>query len=168
MATGTQTALALNYTKYAGGGSGDNIIANGFIKTVKQVWLDSYTMAQVYTKTFIALAEIPVGRKLVDVQVSVETTVAQSSGSIGLGFLSDAFDAEGSLFPKADVCHNLTVSSISLLGGAHGLGTLATGYTLGKTRGCQKEITGTQTVIALQLNNWTMSSGVIRSVVSYT
>ena len=34
-------AEAANVAKYNAGGSGDNIIADGYIKTVEKVWIDS-------------------------------------------------------------------------------------------------------------------------------
>ena len=36
-------AKSANLTKYDNGGTGDNIIPDGYIKTVEKVWIDTYT-----------------------------------------------------------------------------------------------------------------------------
>jgi len=59
-----------NVTKYDAGGSGDNVIADGFIKTVEKVWIDTYSVtAAIPTTTSIAIAKVPKGKKLTDVIV---------------------------------------------------------------------------------------------------
>jgi hypothetical protein len=59
-----------NVTKVRAGGSGDNIVADGFIKTVEKVWIDTYTVsAAIPTTSSLCIGKIPKGKKLVDVVV---------------------------------------------------------------------------------------------------
>jgi len=64
------TLKAANVTKYDAGGSGDNIIADGYIKTVEKVWIDSYVVAAAIPSTSsILIGKVPKGKKLTDVIV---------------------------------------------------------------------------------------------------
>ena len=64
------TLKAANVTKYDAGGSGDNIISDGYIKSVEKVWIDSYTMAAPLTSaTSICIGEVPAGAKITEVVV---------------------------------------------------------------------------------------------------
>lgn len=157
-----------NVTKYNAGGAGDNIVPDGYIKTVEKVWMDSYTIAFTLTKTTVDIAILQKNKKLVGIALQIETTVSQTSGSLALGFSEDS--AFGSIMGQTSIAHNLTVSTISLPAiGQSGFGVLATGFG-GPTQlsAFQKVITGTQTTITLQFNNWTMTTGTIKSIVYYT
>jgi hypothetical protein len=69
---------------------------------------------------------------------------------------------------QQDVAHNLTVSTIRVPGNPAGFGAVAAAYGTTKLAAVQKVITGTQTTITLQFNNWTMTTGTVKSVVRYT
>ena len=59
-----------NATKYDAGGSGDNVIADGYIKTVEKVWIDSYTVSAVIpTTTSLLIARIPKNKKVTEIVV---------------------------------------------------------------------------------------------------
>jgi hypothetical protein len=59
-----------NVTKVRAGGSGDNIVADGFIKTVEKVWIDTYTVsAAIPSTSSLCIGKIPKGKKLTDVIV---------------------------------------------------------------------------------------------------
>jgi hypothetical protein len=63
---------ATNVTKYDLGGSGDNVIADGFIKTVEKVWIDSYVFssaATIGTGMVIDIAKIPENKKINGIEV---------------------------------------------------------------------------------------------------
>lgn len=63
---------AVNVTKYNAGGSGDNIIPDGFIKSVEKVWLDLYNFtsaATIGTGMVIDIAIIPQGKKITGIEV---------------------------------------------------------------------------------------------------
>ena len=71
-----------NVTKVRAGGSGDNIVADGFIKTVEKVWIDTYTCSAVIASTSsICIGKIPKGKKLVDVVVYLPVLSAAATTS---------------------------------------------------------------------------------------
>ena len=80
------TAYAANVTKVRAGGSGDNVVHDGFIKTVEKVWIDTFAEASGGTawnlsSNSLVIAKVPRGKKITDVIVyipamgSVSTTL---------------------------------------------------------------------------------------------
>lgn len=78
-----------NVTKVRAGGSGDNVVADGFIKTVEKVWIDTYTCAAVIASTSsICIGKVPKGKKLVDVIVFLP--VLSAAGTTSTVYLDTA------------------------------------------------------------------------------
>ena len=74
------TVKATNVTKYDNGGSGDNCIADGYIKSVEKVWLDTYTFTtSLNTATSIKIATIPANKKITDVVVHMPVITAAAT-----------------------------------------------------------------------------------------
>jgi len=72
-----------NVTKVRAGGSGDNVVKDGYIKTVEKVWIDSYTItATITTASSIVIAKIPKGKKITDIIVYMPP-VSDKSGTAG-------------------------------------------------------------------------------------
>lgn len=173
--TSTISTSAANATKYYAGGSGDNNIGNGFIKTVEKVWIDSYTIAFTNTLTTINIAELPQNSKVVGIQVEILTTASQSSGTVSIGYAEDTADtlsATGNadfLIPTT-LTHNNTRTSLFLPGGTipGGTSTSSSIALVMPMAGFEGVTSGTQTTIAVKLNNWTMTTGTIKSIVRYT
>ena len=62
---------AANVTKFDNGGSGDNVISDGFIKSVEKVWIDSYAVTTaIASSDTIKIGIVPKGKKLIDIQVT--------------------------------------------------------------------------------------------------
>lgn len=157
---------ASNVTKYQAGGSGDNTIADGYIKTVEKVWLDSYTIAFTNTNSTIDIAVLPENKKITAIEAYIYTTAAQTSGTVSIGFSTDA--NIGSLLAPTTITHNLTVTTISLWGGGLNQQNLTTAEQFGKLDGFQLVTGGTQVTVSLKLNNWTMTTGTVKTIVRYT
>jgi len=69
-----------NVTKYDAGGSGDNSVGDGFIKTVEKVWIDSYTITgAIATTTSILIARIPANKKITDIVVHMPVVSAPAT-----------------------------------------------------------------------------------------
>lgn len=161
---------AANLTKFNAGGSGDNYIPDGYIKATEKVWLDNYTLTGVITltNTTISLATLPPNKKLTSIEVVINTSISQTSGSIGLGWSTDADAANwGALMAETAITHNNTTTTISWPG-AGIVNNLNAANGIPKISGFQQVTSGTQVTVALKLNNWTMSTGTIRSIVRYT
>ena len=84
-------AKATNVTKYDAGGSGDNVIPDGFIKSVEKVWIDTYTFSSSATigiGTIIDCAKIPAGKKVTSIEVwglSASQISATSTNAVSIG-----------------------------------------------------------------------------------
>lgn len=173
--TSTISTLSTYVTKYFAGGSGDNIIPDGYIKTVEKVWIDNYTIGFTNTLTAIAIADLPENKKVTSINVEIYTSVSQTGGTVSIGYLQDTTDilATGGVadfLAPTSLTHNLTRTSIALPGlGVYNQPT-ATSSTLscGVLGGFQAVTAGTNCTIAIKLNNWTMTTGTIKTIVRYT
>jgi hypothetical protein len=175
--TSTVSTAATYMTKYVAGGSGDNIVPDGYIKSVEKIWMDSYTFAFTNTLTAIAICELPPNKKVTSIQVDIITGTSQTSGTISIGYLYDAANvlATGGcsdFFPPTAIIHNLTRTTIALPtpGLVMSSGVTSCTIAIGSAAGFQKVTEGTQTTIAIKLNNWTMTAGTgtIKTIVRYT
>lgn len=161
-------AQASNVTKYSAPG-GDNIIADGYINTVEKVWIDSYTIDFTNTNTTIDIAVIPANKKITGVEAYIYSTVSQTNGTISIGFNTDS--AISSLLAPVTISHNLTATAIKLWGGPAitQFATATSGtVAIGVLSGFQLVTGGTQTTVALKLNNWTMTTGTVKTIVRWT
>lgn len=157
-----------NVTKHDAGGSGDNVISDGYIKTVEKVWIDSYTIAfTALTVATLEIAKLPPNKKIVGIEVDILTTGVFSEGTLSIGFASDA--SVNSFLTATELPIGLTRCVISLPG-PNILYSTATSSTLvfGQQGGFQKVTGGTQTTIALLLDEWTATTGTIKTIVRYT
>lgn len=173
--TSTVSTNATYAAKYVAGGSGDNIIPDGYIKSVEKVWIDSYTIAFTNTNTTIVIAEIPPNKKIISINAEIYTSVTQTNGTVGIGYVCDAADclsATGvaNFFAPTRITHNGTRTSIALPGPGLIMTPTATSSTItcGVLDGFEAVTSGTQTTIGIKLNNWTMTTGTIKTVVRYT
>jgi len=83
--------LGANKTKYDAGGSGDNIISDGYIKSVEKIWMDSFAFTAVLTTAdTVAIATIPANKKITAVEVYFPTAMTPSSVTINVGTVGDA------------------------------------------------------------------------------
>ena len=171
------TTRASNVTKFVAGGSGDNYIADGYIKTVEKVWIDSYTIAFTNTNTTIEIAVLPENKKVTGISCEIYSTLSQTSGTVSIGYSVDATDdlaptGVANFLAPYTITHNLTRTTITIPG--PGLINTANYTGAGVTiayavyAGLQAVTTGTQTTIAVKLNNWTMTTGTIKTIVRYT
>jgi hypothetical protein len=173
--TSTVSTSSANLTKYYAGGSGDNYIPDGYIKTVEKIWMDSYTIAFTNTNTTIQIAELPPNKKIVSINVEIATSTSQSSGTVSIGYSVDATDClattgVSNFLAPTTLTHNLTRTSIALPGPGLIQSPTSTSTTVavGVLGGFEGVTAGTQTTIAIKLNNWTMTTGTIKTVVRYT
>jgi hypothetical protein len=69
-------------TKYDAGGTGDNIIGDGFIKTVEKVWLDTYSVAAaIPTTSSLLIARVPKNKKITDIVVHMPIVGAAATNT---------------------------------------------------------------------------------------
>ena len=82
-------AKSANLTKFDAGGTGDNITADGFIKTVEKVWIDTYTYSSsstIGTGLIIEIAQIPENKKITGIDVyGLGALSATSTNAVSIG-----------------------------------------------------------------------------------
>jgi hypothetical protein len=149
-------AKAANITKYDAGGSGDNNVGNGQIKTVEKVWLDTYTLsnAVVPSGTTIEIAEVPNGAKITSVELffpALSTGAALTGSTITITTATKA---------------GVTSSTALLSAGEAAAGVL----TLKANANVPHAITDSynRVVFAVGRIATTTTAGTIRSIVRYT
>lgn len=154
------TVKAANVTKYDAGGSGDNYIADGYIKSVEKVWIDTYTCAAaIPSTTAIMIGKVPKGKKITDIivylpvlsdaatttTINCGTAVVHNSGTTGnLGFLY----VNGLSVKNANTATETTVR-------------------LGPT-GALQEVTADKDIYIFLDPATTVTAGTIRSIIKYT
>lgn len=80
----------VNVTKYDAGGSGDNYIPDGYIKSVEKVWMDSFSFTAVLTTAdTVAIAKIPKNKKITSVEVYFPA-LTPTDCTINVGISGDA------------------------------------------------------------------------------
>ena len=129
-----------NVTKYDNGGSGDNYIAGGYIKSVEKIWTDSWDGTVVLgSNDTIKIAVIPANAKVIDVQVywPLSTNAADSLATMLLCTASTMLVTIGSTFlgaliqdgmPKGTTTFNIGTKCTLRLDGAK-VGTVVSGST---------------------------------------
>jgi len=156
---------AANVTKYDAGGTGDNLIDTGLIKSVEQVWVDSYAFTAAIAKddTYV-IARIPPGKRITDVIVCYPalTTENQLTGStlaVGTNDDTDKFidDVDIGVFTaRSDTTLSIeNYVTMARMNNADGCQYLTTGSTF------------TPIVLSLGRKNATTTSGEIKTIVKY-
>lgn len=150
-------AKAANVTKWDAGGSGDNIISDGYIKSVEKVWLDSYAFtAAIASNSTLDIAKIPENAKVVSIDLyfpSLSTGAAATGTTINIG----ARNAAGT-----------TANTLFLSAGEASTGVLT--LSANAVDGIQYVATGGTNTIYLHFSRiaTTTTAGTIKSVVRYT
>jgi hypothetical protein len=147
-----------NVTKFEAGGTGDNIIPDGYIKTVEKVWMDSFTFSAVLsTADTLVIAKIPANKKITDVIVSFPTAIAPTTTTINVGISGDTDKFISAAVPVAEA-------------GAAGGQAARTLVRMNNTDGVQY-VTTAATDILLSLGVIAITAptaGTIKTIVKYT
>lgn len=101
------TIKSANVTKYDNGGSGDNCVADGYIKTVEKVWIDTYSITgAIATTSSLCIARVPANKKVTDVVVHMPVVSAGATASTlycGTGATTSTSQYFGALKPEGSV-----------------------------------------------------------------
>jgi hypothetical protein len=150
-------AKSANVTKYDAGGTGDNLIPDGYIKAVEKVWIDTYTYSSAATigiGLVVEVAKIPENKKVTSIQVFGLGTIANTTSTVQIGCKS------------AD---NATTNSTQFLA-ATVYGSAASTLPINANTGLGVALTGGVNTITLLFAaaNQTVTGGTITTVVRYT
>lgn len=85
----------INVTKFDAGGSGDNRIADGLIKSVEKIWTDTYTVGTtaLTTADTITIAMLPPGKKITSIEIVHPAMTTEGIGTgttLAVGITGDA------------------------------------------------------------------------------
>lgn len=160
---------ATNVTKYVAGGTGDNIIPDGFIKAVEKVWLDTYvysSSATIGTGMVIDIGIIPVGKKITGIEimgVGGATLSATSTNAISIG-------ARYGTTATTNATQFLAATTYGALGLSGGTATISVYSPLCANTGLNVEVTGSTHTIFLQFTaaSPSITGGTIATKVRYT
>jgi hypothetical protein len=150
-------AKAANVTKWDAGGSGDNIVADGYIKSVEKVWIDSYTFAAaIPSNTTIDIAKVPENAKVNSVTLyfpSLSTGASGTGTTINIG---------------ARIVAGTTANTLFLSGGEAASGVLT--LSANAVDGINYVATGGVNTIYIEADRiaTTTTAGTIKSIVRYT
>jgi len=155
------TVKAGNVTKYDAGGSGDNVISDGYIKSVEKVWIDTYTYSSAKTigaGLVIEIAVLPEGKKVTGIDVNVIGLSATTSDTLTIGTKLASGTTNNTLFMAATRCG----------GAAAGL-TPAPSWLHADANVLPYELTGgTNRIFVAFAASATVTVGTITSIVRYT
>ena len=79
---------ATNVALYVAGGSGDNLIPDGYVKAVEKIWLDSFTWGVSTipsSSDTILIGYIPANKKIVGCEVYVPSTLTPTTVAFNVG-----------------------------------------------------------------------------------
>ena len=160
---------APNVTKYVAGGTGDNIIPDGFIKTVEKVWLENFVYSSALTigiGMVIDIAIIPVGKKITGIEVI-------GVGGATLGTLSNGTISIGARYGTAAITNAtqfLAATTYGALGLSAGTATISVYQPLCANTNLNVEVTGATHTIFMQfgVSSATVTGGNIATKVRYT
>lgn len=151
-----------NATKYDAGGSADNQIPDGYIKSVERVWLDSFTFSTVITTAdTLVIAYIPKNHKITAVEVYLPATFAPTTCTINVGISGST-----SLF--------VTSSTVYVVGNQAATGSsimINNKVTMNNPSGMGYVVTGATNAIILSLGVTAATAptaGTITTIVRYT
>lgn len=150
---------AANVTKWdSGSEASTSYIADGYIKTVEKVWIDTYTFtAAIPSSAQLTIAYIPKNKKITSIDLifpALSTGASGTGTTISLGIKS----ATGSFLSAGEACAGITALSANLAGHA------------GNTCGLLYITTSdsTQVVATFERIATTTLTGTIVSIVRYT
>ena len=154
------TIKSANVTKYDAGGSGDNIIADGFIKTVEKIWMDTYSItAAIPTTTSLLIARIPKGKKITDIIVDMPV-IGSPATTTTVWLCTGATTAVTTYFGK------LSGESYKVLTFDAGTACTLNLSAVSDIRGVEL---GADTAIYMMINPaTTVTGGTIRTIIKYT
>ena len=80
--------VAVNATLYNAGGSGDNLIPDGYVRTVEKIWLDYFTYGTATspsTSDTLLIGYIPANKKIIGCDVVLPVGYAPTTSTINVG-----------------------------------------------------------------------------------
>jgi len=156
------TVKAANITKFDAGGTGDNIIPDGYIKSVEKVWIDTYTYSATATigvGLVVEVATIPAGKKITGIDLYLPGLSATTTCTVTMGTKIAAGTTHATLFLAA----KRYGGDSDLVAGSNAIGKISADKLPYELTG------GTNRIFVMFLGaNASVTVGTITTVVRYT
>jgi len=153
------TLNAANVTKYLAPG-GDNVISDGYIKTVEKVWIDSYTIAAAIASTSsIQIAKVPKNKKITDIIVDMPVITAPAT-TCTVRCCTGATTATPGLLGILQNAAGVAAQTNTFDGGTVCTLHLASGY--------RNQVMPVDVGVYLNCTAISITAGVIKTIVKYT
>ena len=164
---------ASNVALYQLGGSGDNLIADGYVRAVEKIWLDSYTWGLTTspsTSDTILIGYIPANKKIVGCEVYLPTTFAPTTCAINVGLSTSTGLLISNSTQYVGGTNSTLVYNVVRLNNPSGMGYVVTSGT-SAVSGSSSIITNVNTPIYLTIGVASITAptiGTITTILRYT
>jgi hypothetical protein len=165
---------ATNVALYVAGGSGDNLIPDGYVKAVEKIWLDSFTWGLTTSPSSgdtILIGYIPANKKIVGCEVYVPSTITNTVAiNVGLSTSTALLISNSTqYFFSAPTAGTVTYNVVRLNNPA-GMGYVVTSGTTA-TSGSTQVLLNVMTPIYLTIGGASIAAptiGTITTILRYT
>ena len=168
---------AANVALYQLGGSGDNMIPDGYVRTTEKIWLDYYTYstastALLTTADTLLIGYIPANKKIVGCEVYVPLSLAPTTCAINVGpsYSTSLFISNSTAYIVASFA--LTTSAINLqcvrLNNPLGMGFVVTSSTTAVSGGTILQNVNTPIYLSVSSAITAPTAGTITTILRYT
>ena len=165
---------ATNVTLYQAGGSGDNLIPDGYVKTVEKIWLDSFTYGLTTSPSSgdtILIGYIPANKKIVGCDVYVPTTLTTTVAiNVGPSYSTALLISNSTQFQFSAPTAGTVAYNVVHLNNPAGIGFVVTSATT-TTSGSTQVFTNVMTPIYLTIGGASIAAptiGTITTILRYT
>ncbi len=166
--------VATQATLYQAGGSGDNLIPDGYVKAVEKIWLDSFTWGLTTspsTGDTILIGYIPANKKIVGCEVYFPVAFAPATClfNVGPSYSTSLLISSAAISFSAPTAGTISYYSIKLNNPA-GMGFVVTSATT-TTSGSTQVFTNVMTPIYLSFTGVALTAptiGTITTLLRYT
>lgn len=160
---------ATNATLYNLGGSGDNLIPDGYIRSVEKIWLDSYvystaSTALLTTADTVLIGYIPANKKIVGCEVFLPATFLPTGATINVG---PSYST--ALFISSSTAYIGANSNVCRMNNPAGMGFVVTSSTTATSGGTVQTFVNTAVYLSIGVSAVTTpTAGTITTILRYT
>ena len=170
---------ATNVTLYNAGGSGDNMISDGYIRAVEKIWLDSYVWTAsaglLGTSDTVCIGVIPANKKIVGCEVFYPATYAPATALINVstaagtsGTLATLLISAGAISITAPTMGTVVYGKLTMNNQAT-MGFVTTQSTLSVSGGAAVILANTYIYLSVLTTALTApTAGTITTIIRYT
>lgn len=168
---------ATNVALYNLGGSGDNLIADGYVRCTEKIWLDSYvystaSAALLTTADTVLIGYIPANKKIIGCEVYLPATFAPTNSAISVGpsYSTALLITSSTAYVVASFA--LTTSAVALncvrLNNPLGMGFVVTSSTSAVSGGTIQTFVNTAIYMSFSVAITAPTAGTITTILRYT